>query len=423
MPEPRVITLGCRLNTLESEIIKTGALEAGLEDTVIVNTCAVTAEAERQARQTVRRLKRENPNARIIVTGCAAQLKPETFASMTEVDTVIGNAEKLNPANLSPDLSSATSVSDIMTPAAIDDAYDPPIISGFEERTRAFVQIQQGCDHRCTFCIIPFVRGPNRSVDPEQIIVQANTMVENGHVEVVLTGVDISSYGSENTGMPGLGTLVRRILDRTPGLKRLRLSSLDPAAIDDEIFRLLQDEPRFMPHLHLSLQSGDDTILKRMKRRHRMTDVEKLILRARESRPDVVFGADLIAGFPTETDDMFNHSLEAVRSLNLTHLHTFPYSTRPGTPAARMPALSGDVVRERARQLRLAGDDVRQQYMHSRIGNRLEVLIEQGRDGHCRHFSPVRLTVDAGAGSIVEARAISFDKDHGRLIAEPVVKD
>ena len=422
MTEPRVVTLGCRLNTLESEIMRNGARDAGIDDAIIVNTCAVTAEAERQARQTIRRLSRENPGSRIIVTGCAAQLHPETFADMAEVDRVVGNREKLDAAILNAADGPDMVVSDIMeVRETAGHLIDVPIISGFEERTRAFVQIQQGCDHRCTFCIIPFGRGPNRSAPVGAIIDQVRLLVDNGHGEVVLTGVDISSYGQDDTGLPGLGQLTRRILEAVPDLKRLRLTSLDPAAIDDDIYQLLADEPRFMPHLHLSLQAADDTILKRMKRRHSRQMAIDVIARARDARPDTVFGADLIAGFPTETDAMFANTLAAVKDMGLTFLHVFPYSIRPGTPAARMPAVPGDIAKDRARQLRQAGETALHHLLETSLGESVEVLIEKGQSGHSRHFIPVDLACEDGieclVGGIVEARAERFDPVKGRLIA------
>ncbi|MBT3238774.1 MAG: tRNA (N(6)-L-threonylcarbamoyladenosine(37)-C(2))-methylthiotransferase MtaB [Rhodospirillaceae bacterium] len=399
---PRVITMGCRLNTLESEMIGAGLTENGINDAIIINTCAVTTEAERRARQTIRKLRRDNPEARLIVTGCAAQISPETFADMEEVDRVVGNAEKLDPRILTGD-GPTVEVSDIMEPGALE----VPMISGFQERTRAFVQIQQGCDHRCTFCIIPYARGPNRSIESDRIIRQVRTMVENGHAEVVLTGVDISSY--DFCGLT-LGSLAAMILEQVPELKRLRLSSLDPAAIDDDIYRLLADEDRFMPHLHLSLQAADDMVLKRMKRRHSRTDAMDVIERARKARPDVVFGVDLIAGFPTETDDMFNNTLSAIEDMMLTYLHVFPYSARPGTAAAKMPSVPGNVVRDRAARLRDAGQAAQMAYFKTCVGTEAEVLIEAGRKGHSRHFAPVKLTFDAPVGTITRARIQSIDE-------------
>src|SRR5512134_698294 len=307
MPSPTIVTLGCRLNALESEVVRREAAAAGVSDAVILNTCAVTSEAVRQARQMIRRLRREHPDERIIVTGCAAQLSPETFAAMPEVDRVLGNAEKMNGQNLVDD-GRRVVVSDIMA----EREATGHTIDGMEGRTRAFVQVQQGCDHRCTFCIIPFARGPNRSVPAERIVEQVNRLVHNGYREVVFTGVDICSYGRDLPDRPRLGDVVLIVLARVPDLARLRLSTLDPAAIDDAVFAVLAEEERLMPHLHLSLQAADDMVLKRMKRRHGRATAGKVVERARVARPDVVFGADLIAGFPTETDEMFDNTLAAV---------------------------------------------------------------------------------------------------------------
>ena len=387
MAGPQVITLGCRLNAFESEIMRQHSRTAGLEDTVIINTCAVTAEAERQARQTIRRARRDNPRAKLIVTGCAAQLSPEKFGNMPEVDRVFGNAEKLDPSSYSdwPESAAAIQVTDIMQVHETA----PHLVQGFEGRARAFVQVQQGCDHRCTFCIIPFARGPNRSVGMGHLIEQVRTLVDEGYKEVVLTGVDICSYGEDLPGKPALGCMVRKLLDSVPGLARLRLSSLDPAAMDDDLFQLLADEPRFMPHLHLSLQALDDMVLKRMKRRHDCAQAAEVIGRARQARPDVVFGADLIAGFPTETDEMFENTLRRVEELDLTHLHVFPYSAREGTAAARMPAVLGDVVKARAAHLREAGLDAFARLRENQVGRTTTVLVENPGQGHNEHYVPV----------------------------------
>ena len=383
MNEPHIVTLGCRLNTFESEVIRQivrGARRAGVADsvpdTVVVNTCAVTAEATRQARQTIRRLRRERPHARIIVTGCAAQLDPQGFAAMPEVDRVLGNQEKLDRKSFGED-GARVQVSDIM---AVRRAEVPPI-ARLEGRTRAFVQVQQGCDHRCTFCIIPFARGPNRSLPGGAIVEQVRRLVRNGHPEVVLTGVDVSSYGLDLPGRPTLGALARRILEDVPELRRLRLSSLDPARAHIDLFGLLADEPRFMPHLHLSLQAANDMVLKRMKRRHSRADAEAFCRRARAARPDVVFGADLIAGFPTETETMFADTLSAVEDLGLTYLHVFPFSPRPGTPAARMPKIAAATRRGRAARLRAAGERARHRFLAGRVGAEAEILVEKGRSG------------------------------------------
>ena len=416
MENLRVITLGCRLNTLESEVIRRHAEAAGLADTVIVNTCTVTGEAVRQARQTIRRARRENPEARIVVTGCAAQMEPEMFAAMPEVDKVLGNAEKLDAASFNADTLDGPdkiAVADIMTahrPAA--PPFGGPPLAGFDGRTRAFAQVQQGCDHRCTFCIIPLARGPARSVPPGRIVEQVRRLTANGYREVVLTGVDICSYGNDLPGHPTLGAAARRLLAAVPGLDRLRLSSLDPAAIDDDLIRLLGEEPRLMPHLHLSLQAGDDTILKRMKRRHLVADAARLCARARRARPDVVFGADLIAGFPTETEAMFANTLASIDGLGLTYLHVFPYSPRAGTAAARMPQVAPAVRRARAARLREAGDAALGRYLRNRVGTRAEVLVEDDGAGRSQHYAPVRLSFSAPTGAIVAARVAAVAGSH-----------
>ncbi|MBT3358617.1 MAG: tRNA (N(6)-L-threonylcarbamoyladenosine(37)-C(2))-methylthiotransferase MtaB [Rhodospirillales bacterium] len=410
MTSPKVVTLGCRLNAFESEVIREHAMAAGLTDTVFVNTCTVTAEAERQARQTIRKLARENPDARIVVTGCAAQLGADKFAAMPEVDRVIGNIEKMDAAKIAENPAAkgeAVQVGDIMTiRETAGHLIDTPLISNFGERTRAFVQIQQGCDHRCTFCIIPFARGPNRGVEPARIVEQARVLADRGFSEVVLTGVDICSYDH------GLGSVAAQILKEVPQIRRLRLSSLDPAAVDEKLFALLAEEERLMPHLHLSLQAADDMVLKRMKRRHTRDDAGKLVARARALRPDVVFGADLIAGFPTETDEMFENTLAAVDELGLTFLHVFPFSARPDTPAAKMPQVPGNVRKERAAALRAAGEVNLARYLQTQVGQDVEVLVETGREGHTPHYVRVKLDFDAEPGDFVTVRANGAGNDH-----------
>ncbi|MFA5898954.1 MAG: tRNA (N(6)-L-threonylcarbamoyladenosine(37)-C(2))-methylthiotransferase MtaB, partial [Hyphomicrobium sp.] len=336
MADPVVITLGCRLNAYESEVIRNNAVAAGLNNAIIVNTCAVTGEAVRKATQTIRKLRRENPASRIIVTGCAAQIEPERFAALDEVDHVVGNAEKMQAetfVGLSTEGSERVRVDDIMS---VQETAGH-LIDGYGSRTRAFVQVQNGCDHRCTFCIIPFGRGPSRSVPAGEVVAQIRHLVENGCREVVLTGVDITSYGADLPGKPSLGYLVRQTLKLVPELERLRLSSIDQVEADAELMRAIAEEERLMPHLHLSLQAGDDMILKRMKRRHSRADAVKFCAEVRRVRPDTVFGADIIVGFPTETDEMFDNSLSVVDDCDLTYLHVFPFSARQGTPAARMP--------------------------------------------------------------------------------------
>ncbi len=404
-----ILTFGCRLNTYESEVMRGHA--AALADTVIVNTCAVTAEAERQARQAIRRAHRERPEARIVVTGCAAQIDPAAWAALPGVARVLGNAEKLRPESWTPDAPGA--VSDIM--AARDTAAH--LVTEFAGRARAFVQVQQGCDHRCTFCVIPFGRGPNRSVPVGGVAEQVRALVAAGYREVVLTGVDIASYGSDLPGRPGLGQLARRLLALVPDLPRLRLSSLDPAAIDDDLWRLIAEEPRLMPHLHLSLQAGSDLILKRMKRRHLRADVLHLAARARDLRPGIALGADLIAGFPTETDALFSETLALVDEAGLQFLHVFPYSERPGTPAARMPSVPRAERRERAARLRDAGRASTRRFLAGQVGQAISVLAETGDTGHSEHFAPVRLAATATPGTLFAARAVAANDDY--LLAEP----
>ena len=398
-PHNDIVTLGCRLNTLESEVMRDELARAGVHDAVIINTCAVTAEAERQARQTIRKLKRERPGARIIVTGCAAQIDPEKFAAMDEVDRVVGNAEKLNAETLLG--SDGIDVSDIQQVRETAGH----LIDGLDGRTRAFVLVQQGCDNACTFCIIPTARGRNRSAPLDQIKTQVGRLVDTGHLEVVLTGVDIAAYGAD-TGLcdadgTGLTHVIRAVLDAHPTLARLRLSSLDPARLDDDFLALLANEPRLMPHLHLSLQAADDLVLKRMKRRHRVADIADLLARARRARPDVVFGADLIAGFPTETDAQFETTLSNVAEWGLQYLHVFPYSARPGTPAAKMPQIPGDVAKARAQALRACGDATLNRHLQDLVGTVQPVLVEKAGFGRTESFAPVRFTGDAPQGAIV----------------------
>ncbi|MEG3619338.1 tRNA (N(6)-L-threonylcarbamoyladenosine(37)-C(2))-methylthiotransferase MtaB [Magnetovibrio sp. PR-2] len=389
-----IITLGCRLNSLESEVMRDEMAKAGVNDAVIVNTCAVTAEAERQARQTIRRIKRERPEARIIVTGCAAQLDPTKFAEMDEVERVVGNLEKLNGDTL---LGAGQNEATSIVVSDINDVRETAghLVSGLEGRTRAFVMIQQGCDNDCTFCIIPAARGPNRSVPMDHIVQQVHKLVDAGHLEVVLTGVDIAAYGSD-TGLcdengTGLTAVIRAIMNAVPDLARLRLSSLDPARLDDEFFALLESEPRLMAHLHLSLQSADDLVLKRMKRRHAVSDVKALALRARQARADVVFGADLIAGFPTETDAQFETTRMNVEEMGLQYLHVFPYSPRPGTPAAKMPQVGGDVAKARAKILRETGEANLALHLDALCNTEQTVLVEKPDFGRTESFAPVRL--------------------------------
>lgn len=378
-----VRTFGCRLNAYESEIIKDNALKAGLTNAIIFNSCAVTTEAERQVRQAIRKARKLNPNMKIIVTGCAAQINPGSFAEMPEVDQIVGNNEKLKQNSFNPLNTERLLVNDIMSVRETADH----LVAGFDGKTRAFVQVQNGCDHRCTFCTIPFGRGNSRSVPIGVIVDQVRTFVQNGYKEIVLTGVDITSYGQDLPGTPTLGQMMRRLLSQVPEFPRLRLSSLDPVEVDEDIFRLLESEPRLMPHLHISLQAGDDLILKRMKRRHLRQDILDFCARARSLRPDVVFGADVIAGFPTETDGMFLNTLELMGEI--TYFHVFPYSPRPGTPAAKMPQVSKNVIKERARILREKGEAVLKNHLENLIGKTMQVLVEHGNVARTEYFSPV----------------------------------
>ena len=403
MSVPEILTFGCRLNAYESEVMRGHAREAGLDDLVIVNTCAVTAEAERQARQAIRRARRKRPDARIVVTGCAAQIDPARYAAMPEVDRVLGNDEKMaasswSEAALAPG-GERVRVNDIMS---VDETAGH-LVEGFEGRARAFIQVQNGCDHRCTFCIIPYGRGNSRSVPIGEIVAQTRKLVESGYAEVVLSGVDITSYGPDLPGRPTLGQMVRRLLAQVPELPRLRLSSLDPVEIDEDLWRLIAEEPRLMPHLHLSLQAGDDMILKRMKRRHLRADAIALCDRARALRPGIVFGADLIAGFPTETEAMFENTLRAVEDCGLTFLHVFPYSERPGTPAARMPAVPVPVRKERAARLRAAGKQALARYLNSQIARHSTVLVERDQFGRTEHFAQVSFDQPQPVGKLVRA--------------------
>ncbi|MFL6972588.1 MAG: tRNA (N(6)-L-threonylcarbamoyladenosine(37)-C(2))-methylthiotransferase MtaB [Xanthobacteraceae bacterium] len=408
-----VITFGCRLNTYESEVIRREANAAGL-DAVVVNTCAVTAEAVRQARQAIRRVKRERPQARIIVTGCAAQTEPTSFAVMPEVDRVLGNTEKLDPrawtaAGAALGFGSAgeekIAVNDIMS--VRETALH--LIDGIEGRARAFVQVQNGCDHRCTFCIIPFGRGNSRSVPMGEVVAQVRHLVEHGYREVVLTGVDITSYGTNLPGTPRLGTLVKQILKHVPQLQRLRLSSIDSVEADRDLLDALAGEPRLMPHLHLSLQAGDDLILRRMKRRHLRADAIAFCDSVRRLRPDVVFGGDIIAGFPTESENMFARSLDLIDECGLTHLHVFPFSPRPGTPATRMPQVPRATIKQRAQRLREKGAIALRRHLETQVGARAPVLIESGATGRTEHFTPVRLGRAREPGMIVNLTMVGHD--------------
>jgi threonylcarbamoyladenosine tRNA methylthiotransferase MtaB len=397
-----ILTFGCRLNAYESEVIRghADAAPGALANTIVVNTCAVTAEAERQARQAIRRAHRENPEARIVVTGCAAQIAPAAWAALPGVTRVLGNAEKLEAASWRPDAPSA--VADIM--AVRETAAH--LLTGFGGRARAFVQVQQGCDHRCTFCIIPFGRGPSRSVPIGAIVAQVRALVEAGYREVVLTGVDLTSYGPDLPGAPTLGQMIRRLLALVPDLPRLRLSSLDPEEIDTDLWRLIAEEPRLMPHLHLSLQAGSDLILKRMKRRHSRAGSLATIARARDLRPGIAIGADLIAGFPTETEALFAETEALVGEAEIPFLHVFPYSERDGTPAARMPPVPKAERRARAARLRAAGEMAAARFYAAQIGRIADVLAETPEAGHTEHFAPVRIAAAHGAAAVAAPGAM-----------------
>ena len=417
-----LVTFGCRLNIAESETIRREAIAAGLDDAIVVNTCAVTSEAVAQARQSIRKLRRDHPNRRIIVTGCAAQTDAKMFAAMPEVDRVLGNDDKMQseawrtardafevqPFGIASEQKIA--VADIMAVREMS----PHLVEGFAGGLpRAFVQVQNGCDHRCTFCIIPFGRGNSRSVPMGAVVEQVRALVEAGHAEIVLTGVDLTSYGADLPGVPKLGALTRQILKHVPELRRLRISSLDAVEVDADLFDVIASEERLMPHLHLSLQAGDDMILKRMKRRHARADAIAFCDQIRRLRPDIAFGADIIAGFPTETEEMFARSLELVEECGLTFLHVFPYSKRPGTPAAKMPQVDGRTVKDRARRLRAAGEAALRRRLASEHGAVRQVLIESGTQGRTEHFLPVAIA-DGVPGSV---RAITITGDDGMRLS------
>ena len=403
----RVVTFGCRLNAYESEAIRARASEAGLENAIVFNTCAVTGEAVRQSRQAIRRARRENPDAKIIVTGCAAQTEPETYAGMGEVDAVLGNAEKLETESYAFGMNGTerVRVNDIMSVTETAAQF----VDSFDGRARAFLQVQNGCDHRCTFCIIPYGRGNSRSVAMGAVIAEARRLVEAGFAELVLTGVDLTAYGADLPGTPSLGRLVRKILKHVPELKRLRLSSIDSIEADEALMAAIAEEERLMPHFHLSVQSGDDMILKRMKRRHCREHTIEFCDCVRRARPDAVFGADLIAGFPTETDAMFDNTLGLVDAAGLTYLHAFPFGPRAGTPAARMPQLPRNIVKTRAAALRERGEAARAAHFAALCGTRQDVLVEQDGLGRTPTYAPVRFDTAAEPGSIVSVAITGAD--------------
>jgi threonylcarbamoyladenosine tRNA methylthiotransferase MtaB len=409
-----ILTFGCRLNAYESEVMRGHAQAAGMADAIIVNTCAVTAEAERQARQAIRRARRDRPDAQIIVTGCAAQIDPAAFAAMPEVSRIIGNAEKLKAESWGGIGEERVAVNDIMSVTETASH----LTAGFDGKARAFIQVQNGCDHRCTFCIIPYGRGPARSVPMGAIVEETRRLVEAGFREIVMTGVDLTSYGPDLPGRPTLGQMTRRLLAAVPELERLRLSSLDPVEIDADLWRLIAEEPRLMPHLHLSIQAGDDMVLKRMKRRHSRADAIAACDKARNLRPGIAFGADLIAGFPTETDAMFANTLNLVDDCGLTWLHIFPYSARKGTPAARMPQVPMERRKARAAELRAAGERRLGQFLAGQVGAEISALVEKPGEGRSEHYAAVRLSDDrAPVGGIVRARVTGVTD--GALVATP----
>jgi threonylcarbamoyladenosine tRNA methylthiotransferase MtaB len=413
-----VITLGCRLNAYESEVIRARAEDAGLNNAFVVNTCAVTGEAVRQSRQEIRKLRREHPAAKIIVTGCAAQIEPGVFSAMPEVDLVLGNQEKISAASYRPDLFADTPrvlVNDISS--ARETA--PQFISGFSGRTRAILEVQNGCDHRCTFCIIPYGRGPSRSVGMGAIVEEARRLCALGYREIVLSGIDLTDWGVGLPGNPTLGTLIQRLLKHVPDLPRLRLSSIDPAEVDDLLLGLIGDEERLMPHFHLSAQSGDDLILKRMKRRHLREDTIRFCQSARRRRPQVAYGADLIAGFPTETEDMFANTMRLIDEAGLTYLHVFPFSPRKSTPAAKMPQLARAVVKDRARRLREKGAAMLSHRLKELVGSDQELLVEDAQTARTTCFAPVRLAMPAVPGALLRGHIEASD---GRNLHARVLK-
>ncbi len=406
-----VVTFGCRLNAVESEAVRRAAEAAGHRDTIVFNTCAVTQEAVKQARQAIRRARRERPDARIVVTGCAAQIDPQVFSDMPEVGAVIGNADKARP-EIWADLAQAR-VNDIFALPETAPHFVAGAVDAIEGHTRAFVEVQNGCDHRCTFCIIPFGRGPSRSAPAGDVVAQIRKLCANGYREAVLTGVDITSWGHDLPGAPSFGKLVKQILKHVPELERLRVSSIDCIEADADLFDVIAHEPRFMPHLHLSLQAGDDMILKRMKRRHARGEAIAFCAQVRSLRPDIVFGADFIAGFPTETQDMFARTLDLVDECGLTHLHVFPFSSRPGTPAARMPAVARDDVKERAARLRDRGAKALAVHLEGQVGRTVRVLAERGGAGRAEDFTSVA-TPGVEPGLLFEAPVAG--QDGSRLI-------
>ncbi len=408
----QIVTFGCRLNIYESEVMREVSDQAGLEGAIIFNTCAVTSEAERQARQAIRKARRENPDKKIIVTGCAAQINPDLYGNMPEVDQVLGNHEKMKADSFSPTNTKKILVNDIMSVKETA----THLVTSFDGKTRAFVEVQNGCDHRCTFCTIPYGRGNSRSVPMGLIAEQVQKLVQEGFTEVILTGVDVTSYGGDLPGTPTLGQMMKRLLAHVPNLKRLRLSSLDPVEVDTDLFNLIENEPRFMPHLHISLQAGDDMILKRMKRRHLRQDVIDFCQKVRKMRPDAAFGADVIAGFPTETDAMFENTRQLIAECEIAYMHVFPYSPRPGTPAARMPQVGKAIAKERAGILRDVGQVNLDKLLRSMIGSTQNVLVENDNLGRCENFAHVILPFKGQLNQIVRGKMIGVQDN--KLVME-----
>ncbi len=412
-----VVTFGCRLNIYESEIIKKNLSLTGQQNIMVINTCVVTDEAEKQARQAIRKAKKNNPSLKVIVTGCAAQLKPESFAMMPEVDKVIGNQEKLIPTNYQIDDNGPKIIVGNILEAK---EATPHLISGFETKTRAFIQVQNGCNHRCTFCNIPFARGNSRSTAIGAIVSQIQNLLNNGYNEIVFTGVDVTSYGADLPGKPTFAQMIKRTLALLPDLKRLRLSSIDVAEIDYELFELMANEDRLMPHFHLSLQSGDDMILKRMKRRHNRQQVIDFCHALRVRRPNVAFGCDIIAGFPTETEEMFANTLDLIAEADLQYLHVFPYSERQGTPAARMPQVEKSVRKARATLLRRAGQHQLNKFFLKNIHSKVQLLIEKNNNAHSENFIPAKITGNFAVGQLVAAELVAVDQAY--MIARAVIE-
>ena len=405
--DPQLVTFGCRLNIYESEVMKSHAQKAGIKDAIIFNTCAVTSQAEKDARAAIRKARRENPDAKIIVTGCSAQVNPKMYADMPEVNQVIGNDLKLKAETWGAPSEEKILVNDIMSVKETANH----LISGFEDHSRAFLQVQNGCDHRCTFCIIPYGRGNSRSVPIGAIVEQVRLLVSSGYNEIVFTGVDVTSYGPDLPGKPTLGQMVRRVLALVPELPRLRLSSLDPVEIDEDLWKLIAEEPRFMPHLHVSLQAGDNMILKRMKRRHLREDAIAMCSRAKSYRPDMSFGADIIAGFPTETEEMFQNSLRIVEECDLTFLHVFPYSEREGTPAAKMPSVDKAVRKERAKRLRDLGQQQLQKFLQANVGRDVSAIMEKNGVARAENFAPIKVGGTFEAGKLFNIRTNGVNGD------------